>query len=151
MRMKKLKNFVKGICLFALLMVLPAIVNASTLVKSVVFDGIGELNTSKNTWNLNLTTTLDYVDIDVVPISDSVKITGAGKVNVEEGDNTIEFTATDGTTEEKFTVNVKISRPSENNSGNPETGSFLPIGMVALGLGIILIIYNYSKAKIVKI
>lgn len=134
-----------------MLFVMPVMVNAATLIKGVNFDGIGELPLNRNTWNLSLTTTLDYVDIDVIPTSDGVTVTGAGKVDVEEGNNKIVFTATDGTTTEEYTVNVKISRPSKDSSGNPETGAFLSFSTLILAGILAIVIYNMKKSRIIKL
>lgn len=133
------------------LFMMPMFVNAATLVKGISFDGIGELNLSRNTWNLSLTTSLDYAEIDVIPTSDDVTITGSGKVAIEEGNNKLVVKATDGTTTEEYTINVKVSRPSKDGSGNPETGAFLSITTITLGILIGFIIFNIKKTKIVKI
>lgn len=134
-----------------LLIVMPMFVHAATLVQGINFDGIGELGLSRNTWNLNLTTSLDYVDIDVIPANDTVTVTGAGKVDVVEGDNTIVFTATDGTTTETYTVHVKINRPSGDGSANPETGAFVSVTMIGIGILVGFTMLRLKKAKMIRI
>jgi len=137
--------------MLVVLFMMPMLVNAATLVQGISVDGIGDLGLSRNTWTLYLKTTLDYEDIDVIPANDNVIITGAGRVSVEEGDNKIVVTATDGTTKEEYTINIKVARPSKDGSGNPETGAFLSISAVVGGIVVGMIILNLKKSKIQKI
>ena len=97
----------KKLFFLLVLLMVPFLVNASSLVTGITVDGIGDLKMDRNTWNLSLTTTLDYVDIDVTYL-DGVTIEGAGKVDVQEGDNEIIIKASNGTTTEEYKVNIKI-------------------------------------------
>lgn len=123
----------KWFLLVALLM-FPIFVNAASLVSSISVDGIGDLTLNRNTWNLTLTTTLDYVDIDVVTVAEGTTVEGAGKVEVQEGANELAIKVSDGTTTENYTININIRRPSIDESGNPDTGAFIPTALIICGI-----------------
>lgn len=120
--------------LLLVLFMFPMLVNAASLVNSITVDGIGELKLDRTTWNLTLTTTLDYVDIDVVTTAESTVVEGAGKVEVQEGANALSIKVSDGTTTENYTININVKRPSEESGGNPETGAFFPSAIIVCGV-----------------
>lgn len=136
--------------LFIVLFMFPILVNASSLVTGITVDGIGDLNLNKNSWNLFLTTTLDYVDIDVVSV-DGVTVEGAGKVDVQEGENELVVKASNGTTTEEFKIKINIMRPGEDGSDNPPTGAFMPKMLITsgvLGLGVLVFVKNKKLYKV---
>lgn len=136
--------------LFIVLFMFPILVNASSLVTGITVDGIGDLNLNKNSWNLFLTTTLDYVDIDVVSV-DGVTVEGAGKVDVQEGENELVVKASNGTTTEEFRIRINIMRPGEDGSDNPPTGAFVPKMLITsgvLGLGVLVFVKNKKLYKV---
>lgn len=140
----------KAIFLVVVLLVFPVLVSAASLVSGISVDGIGDLSLNRNTWNLSLTTTLDYVDIDVTSL-DGVTVEGAGKVDVQEGDNEIIIKASNGTTTEEYKINIKIARPTYDSDGNPETGAFVPSVLIVgglVGLGILLVVRNKKLYRI---
>ena len=140
----------KKLIFLLVLLIVPFLVNASSLVTGITVDGIGDLKMDRNTWNLSLTTTLDYVDIDVTYL-DGVTIEGAGKVDVQEGDNEIIIKASNGTTTEEYKVNIKIARPTYDSDGNPETGAFIPSVLIVGGVLAVGILFLVSKNKLYKI
>ncbi len=140
----------KKLFFLLVLLMVPFLVNASSLVTGITVDGIGDLKMDRNTWNLSLTTTLDYVDIDVTYL-DGVTIEGAGKVDVQEGDNEIIIKASNGTTTEEYKVNIKIARPTYDSDGNPETGAFIPSVLIVGGVLAVGILFLVSKNKLYKI
>ncbi len=140
----------KKLFFLLVLLMVPFLVNAASLVTGITVDGIGDLKMDRNTWNLSLTTTLDYVDIDVTYL-DGVTIEGAGKVDVQEGDNEIIIKASNGTTTEEYKVNIKIARPTYDSDGNPETGAFIPSVLIVGGVLAVGILFLVSKNKLYKI
>lgn len=143
--MKKVVMFV--ICLLAL----PVLVNAASLTKRITIDGIGDMNLSKNSYNLTLTTTLDYAEIEVETANPSYTVTGDGKVDIQEGANKLVVTVSDGTNTEEYTINLTMKRPSDETDGNPETGAFLSVTVVVAGLAIASGLYFAKKSKMHKI
>lgn len=140
---------------------LPLFVHAATLTTGIDVDGIGPLSMSRNTYNLTLYTKLDYSTIKVSVVEGStVTITdGNGnvvedeRVPIVEGTNAIKIVVSNGTSSE--TWNINITRDSEteyqtDQDGNPTTGSF--ISMVSMGglSGIGMVMYLYSKNKLLK-
>ena len=110
----------------AIILMIPILVKADGLITKIEVEGIGNLTLDRTSWDLNLTSTLDYVNINVEAI-DGIEVTGAGQVS-----NTIKITATDGKDAEEYTLNINVTRPVENNTGNPETGAFLPSSILAI-------------------
>lgn len=143
--MKKVVMFV--ICLLAL----PVLVNAASLTKRITIDGIGDMNLSKNSYNLTLTTTLNYAEIEVEPANPSYTVTGDGKVDIQEGANKLVVTVSDGTNTEEYTINLTMKRPADETNGNPETGAFLSVTVVVAGLAIAGCLYFAKKSKMHKI
>lgn len=143
--MKKVVMFV--VCLLAL----PILVNAASLTNKITVDGIGDLNLNKKSFNLNLTTTLDYAEIEVEAADPSYTVTGDGKVDIQEGANKLVVTVSDGTNTEEYTINLTMRRPSDETDGNPETGAFLPITIVVGALAIAGCLYFAKKSKMHKI
>ena len=140
------------ICLIALLFV-PVVVSAKvTLAEKITIDGIGDAPLSGNSWSVKLTTTLDYTDITVTPINENVKVEGAGKVDIKEGDNEITLTLSEGETKETYVIHMNMVRPKTDTNGNPETGAFIPILVVIVGiLALVGISFIGNKEKYTKI
>ena len=139
-------------CMVALLL-MPILVSAKvSLASSISIDGIGEAPLNGNSWSVKLTTTLDYTDIKVTPVRDSVTVEGAGKVNIEEGNNDITITLKDGDVTEEYVIHMVMNRPKTDTDGNPETGAYIPIMIVIVGLfalaGITFIGYKGKLKKI---
>ena len=128
-------NLFTSIALLVLLLILPLKVNAASLLSKLEVEGIGALNLARGTYNLTLTTTLDYANIMATPAKEGVEITGTGKINVNAGDNQIVVTATDGTETQNYTINLNVikagSTANAKSEGdgtpiaNPKTGSLL--------------------------
>ena len=91
--------------LIAAILVLPFTVSASNLLSNLEVEGIPPLSMTKSTYNLTLTSTLNYANIIATPAKEGVTVTGAGKIEVQEGTNALIVTATDGTTTETYRVN----------------------------------------------
>ena len=145
-----MKKIVRILCMGILsFFIVPFIANAQGLIESLEVDGIGALNiSSKNTWNLSLTTTLDYATINATPANDTVKIEGTGKVPVTEGDNQLIVTATDGTTTETYTINLNMKRPSgDDTDGNPNTGAFVSTITLIIATAIAIVAFTISKKR----
>ena len=136
--MKK-RKFIKSILLLALIL-LPLRVMAATLVSSIAIEGVGPLNLSRNSWNISITTSLNYANIIVTPANENVSLEGGGKVEIEPGENTIVITATDGTNTEKYTIVLNVTKTdgpvegggpvapgceSTGETTNPDTGGFI--------------------------
>ena len=131
------------------ILLLPIIASAKGLLTNLEVEGIEPLSMTKSTYNLTLTTTLDYVNIVATPANEGVTVTGAGKQTATEGPNTYTITATDGKDAETYTINVNIVKGDANVDeikGNPNTGSFLPTSLVLLALlAIAMVILNKRK------
>lgn len=144
----------KKYCLIALsLLLLPIMVNAKVnLASQIEVDGIGNAPLGRDSWNVTLTTTLDYTDIKVTTISDDVTVEGAGKVTIEEGSNEIPITLKQGDTTETYTIYMTMKRPKTDTDGNPETGSSIPYVVVALGaIAVLGIIFAERKIKMKRL
>ena len=161
--MKK-SNLFTSIAVLVLLLILPLKVNAASLLSKLEVEGIGALNLARGTYNLTLTTTLDYANIMATPAKEGVTITGTGKINVNAGANQLVVTATDGTETQTYTINLNVikggsSGASAKSDGqatpiaNPKTGSLITketIVTVALAILVSgLLILN--KRKIYKL
>lgn len=144
--MKKFSSWIiMGILCF---FVVPFLVNAQGLITSLNVDGIGNLDASKKSFALKLTTTLDYATITATPANENVTIEGVGKVPIVEGKNVLVVKATDGTTTEEYTINLSMNRPSgDATDGNPNTGEFVSFGLLLLGLGVAITAYLISRKK----
>ncbi len=135
----------------AIVFILPVFVKADSLVDKINIEGIGDLDLTKKTWNLNLSSTLDYTVI-TVKASDGITVEGGGKLDIVEGNNTFVITATDGKITEEYTININVTRPSENNTENPETGAFIPTSIIILaGVSLIGVILLNNKKKFYSI
>ena len=143
----------KKILLFAALLFMPILVSAKvSLASGISIDGIGNAPLNGNSWSVKLTTTLDYTDITVTPVRDTVKVEGAGRVAIEEGNNDITITLTEGDTVETYVIHMTMSRPKTDTNGNPETGAFVPVMIVIVGvLALVGIIFIGDKGKLKKI
>ena len=135
------------------LMFIPLVVSAKVnLASSISIDGIGEAPLNGNSWSVKLTTTLDYTDITVNPINDNVTVDGAGRVNIEEGNNDITITLKEGETVETYVIHMNMVRPKTDTGGNPETGAFVPVMIITVGiLALVGIIFIGDKGKLKKI
>ena len=135
------------------LMFIPLVVSAKVnLASSISIDGIGEAPLNGNSWSVKLTTTLDYTDITVTPINDNVTVEGAGRVNIEEGNNDITITLKEGETVETYVIHMNMVRPKTDTDGNPETGAFVPVMIITVGiLALVGIIFIGDKGKLKKI
>ena len=138
--------------LIALLFV-PVVVSAKvTLAEKITIDGIGDAPLGGNSWSVKLTTSLDYTDITVVPKNDNVKVEGAGKVDIKEGDNDITITLSEGETKETYVIHMNMVRPKTDTNGNPETGAFVPTLVVIVGiLALVGITFIGNKEKYTKL
>ena len=143
----------KKVLLFAALLFMPILVSAKvSLASGISIDGIGNAPLNGNSWSVKLTTTLDYTDITVTPVRDTVKVEGAGRVAIEEGSNDIAITLTEGDTVETYVIHMTMSRPKTDTNGNPETGAFVPVMIVIVGvLALVGIIFIGDKGKLKKI
>jgi hypothetical protein len=143
----------KKLLLFAALLFMPILVSAKvSLASGISIDGIGNAPLNGNSWSVKLTTTLDYTDITVTPVRDTVKVEGAGRVAIEEGSNDITITLTEGDTVETYVIHMTMSRPKTDTNGNPETGAFVPVMIVVVGvLALVGIIFIGDKGKLKKI
>ena len=132
------------------LMFIPLVVSAKVnLASSISIDGIGEAPLNGNSWSVKLTTTLDYTDITVTPINDNVTVDGAGRVNIEEGNNDITITLKEGETVETYVIHMNMVRPKTDTDGNPETGAFVPVMIITVGiLALVGIIFIGDKGKL---
>lgn len=157
--MKCLKRILFSVILFAIL-ALPGRVFAASLLSSLEVDGIGALNiSSRNTFNITLTTSLDYATINATPVDSTVQVSGTGNVKVQEGDNKLTVTATKGTETETYTINLKVYKKSAqdiksvtDSDGksvtNPDTGTFVNYALIGLGAGLCLfIVFKVVKGK----
>ena len=135
------------------LLFVPLVVSAKVnLASSISIDGIGEAPLNGNSWSVKLTTTLDYTDITVTPINDNVTVEGAGRVNIEEGNNDITITLKEGETVETYVIHMNMVRPKTDTDGNPETGAFVPVMIITVGiLALVGIIFIGDKGKLKKI
>ncbi len=135
------------------LMFVPLVVSAKVnLASSISIDGIGEAPLNGNSWSVKLTTTLDYTDITVTPINDNVTVEGAGRVNIEEGNNDITITLKEGETVETYVIHMNMVRPKTDTDGNPETGAFVPVMIITVGiLALVGIAFIGNKGKLKKI
>ncbi len=148
-----MKKIITMISLIAVIIIFPTIVNASGLLSKLEVEGTEPLKMSKSTHNLTLTTSLEYANIIATPANEGVTVTGAGKVDVKEGDNSITITATDGKEVETYTINLKIVKGNasqDSTNGNPNTGSFLPVSLVLLSI-VAIAITVLNKKKIFNI
>ena len=135
----------------AIVFMLPVFVKADSLVDKINVEGIGDLDLTKKTWNLNLSSTLDYTVI-TVEAGDGITVEGGGKLDIVEGNNSFVITATDGKITEEYTININVTRPSENNTENPETGAFIPTSIIILaGVSLIGVILLNNKKKFYSI
>ena len=135
----------------AIVFMLPVFVKADSLVDKINVEGIGDLDLTKKTWNLNLSSTLDYTVI-TVEAGDGITVEGGGKLDIVEGNNSFVITATDGKITEEYTININVTRPSENNTENPETGAFMPTSIIILaGLSLVGVILLNNKKKFYNI
>ena len=143
----------KKVLLFAALLFMPILVSAKvSLASSINIDGIGNAPLNGDSWSVKLTTTLDYTDITVTPVRDTVKVEGAGRVAIEEGNNDITITLTEGDTVETYVIHMTMNRPKTDTNGNPETGAFVPVMIVIVGvLALVGIIFIGDKGKLKKI
>ena len=144
----------KKVLLFVALLFMPILVSAKvSLASSINIDGIGNAPLNGDSWSVKLTTTLDYTDITVTPVRDTVKVEGAGRVAIEEGNNNdITITLTEGDTVETYVIHMTMSRPKTDTNGNPETGAFVPVMIVVVGvLALVGIIFIGDKGKLKKI
>jgi len=135
------------------LLFVPLVVSAKVnLASSISIDGIGNAPLNGNSWSVKLTTTLDYTDITVTPINDNVTVEGAGRVNIEEGNNDITITLKEGETVETYVIHMNMVRPKTDTDGNPETGAFVPVMIITVGiLALVGIIFIGDKGKLKKI
>ena len=139
------------VALFLILLCPVTVFAKISLAKSINVDGIGNAPLRNNSWKCYLTTTLDYTDIKVTPISDDVVVEGAGRVQIQEGDNEIPITLKQGDVTETFTIHMVMKRPKLDSNGNPETGSFIPYalgGLVIIGLAGFVVSRKSSIKKI---
>ncbi len=143
----------KKVLLFVALLFMPILVSAKvSLASGISIDGIGNAPLNGNSWSVKLTTTLDYTDITVTPVRDTVKVEGAGRVAIEEGSNDITITLTEGDTVETYVIHMTMNRPKTDTNGNPETGAFVPVMIVVVGvLALVGIIFIGDKGKLKKI
>ena len=160
--MKKVRSLVIALVL-GLFVILPFKANAASLISSLEIEGIGSIGMSKNYYEFQYETSFDYVKITATPKDSSVTITGAGKVDITEGANTIVVSATDGTNTEKitFVLNVtKITGTASSGSSssvsydkdgneikNPNTGAFMNVSIVAISLVGASIVINSMRKK----
>ena len=157
-----MKKKLAYLILLALLIIIPVKANAESLLSRLAVEGIGDLNLQSRTWNLGFSTSLGYANIIATGVNDSVKIEGAGKVDVKEGKNTFVITATSGETTETYTINMNVSLnkgaksaapsgegPTENGEDvkNPETGGFITTTLFGLSGGAIVLTLISSKSK----
>ena len=157
--MKKL--FYLVICL---MIFIPLQARAASLISSIEVEGVGPLGMARKTYNLDYSTSFDYVNITATPASEDVTITGAGKVDITEGQNSIVISATDGTNSDSYTINLNVTKISgtgsaatttgtSSSTGNPETGAFMPIlaiigAFAAAGISVVYLNKNKKFNKI---
>ena len=152
--------------ILALLAFVPFVgVKAQSLLTSLEVEGIGELSLSRNTWNLKLSTSYNYATINA-KAADGVKVEGAGKVDIKEGDNTIIVKATSGSETQTYTINLNVTKKdststsastassketSKNDVANPKTGSMMDVMKYgSLIIGAIGVIYLFKNKKAVR-
>ena len=153
------------IALLVLFVFIPLRVHAASLISKLEVEGIGDLSLARNSWNLQLTTSLTYANIIATPANETVTIEGAGKVEVNEGQNQIVVKATSGETTETYTINLNVIKSTGNvatgtdvkvvdangtDVKNPNTGSFvsLTIIMILIGSLILIAVNNRNKKKV---
>ena len=123
--------------------------------------GLGNFNLSggKKTFNFSLSSSLDYANIIATPTNESYQVSGAGKVQLKDGNNVIEVVITDPSdnSTEKYTINLNFSKSNSSNGTsnttngdvkNPETGSFVNAKTLILGVGVVIAIVILTKKKV---
>ncbi len=160
-----MKKITTNIILLALLLIIPIKASAASLLSKLEVEGIGELSLSKTSWNLQLTTSLDYANIIAVPTEETVIIEGDGKVSVQEGQNQIIVKASKEEQVETYTINLNVIKSSVSTNAsdpkivddsgtdvkNPDTGSFISYTIMAILAGSLLVIILKNKKKIFNI
>ena len=155
--MKKFK-ILSLLILIGLFIIIPFKVNAETLLSSLEVEGIGSLGLNRKVFNLNYSTPYDYVNITATPLNDSVTVTGAGKVNINEGANSIVITASNGSATDTYTINLNVSKraagtgnggnttTADDDVKNPNTGSFINIAVIG-GLVVSFALVSFITIK----
>ena len=155
--MKVVKILICAI-IVSFLFTITSTVNAAGLLTGLEVEGIGALNvSSKRSWNLGFSTSLDYVTVTATA-AEGVTVEGDGKVSIKEGANAIVITAKSGSTTETYTINLNVTKKAGGNGAvvdpkdgtvsydkdagdikNPETGAFMNCSLIALAIGASLI------------
>jgi len=112
-------------------------------LSNLIVEGIGELDVTKTTHNIKLTSTLGYAEITADPASSNYKVEGDGRINCQEGNNEVTITVTDPSdnSTQVYTININyVDKNNTTETENPNTGDFINyiyigiIGIAALGL-----------------
>ena len=150
------------VLIVTLLVILPVKVMAANLLSDLQVEGIGSLSLTKNTWNLTLTTSLDYANIIATPANGDVKVEGAGHVKVNPGNNKIVVKATSGANTESYTINLNVIKSSggaKTGTGsvsnaksadpvkNPNTGDLLSSETLVLGASAVVLVAFIIRSK----
>lgn len=116
----------------------------SLTVKGIKKDGqIVEL-TEKKKWKLTYVSPQSYMIVVAEVADPSYVVEGAGKVELEDGENTHIVTVknAEGTVIDEYTLVVTKSTSSTvADKDNPETGMFISISVIVAGLGLASVAY----------
>ena len=138
------------------LLFIPTFTKAATLIDNLEVEASADtftFNMSKNSWTYTLYTEKSTATIKVTPKA-GVTIKGDGEVPIQEGNNRIEITATDGNNTENYVINLNVVKlvSEDGKIVNPPTGNQIPLittGILLL-MGSVLSMMT-RKAKIYKI
>ena len=117
--------------------------------------GVGNFYVSggKKSFSFGLTSTNTFATIIAEASNESYEITGAGKVECEDGANKIEVVVTDPSDNSSvtYTINLNFHHVDslDDDNGNPRTGAALNIALFAgLTVGAVVLIRLSNKKKI---
>ena len=93
------------------------------------------------------------IKIIAEPTNENYKVTGAGKITVEDGDNELKVVVTDPEDDSTYTYTINLnvngescSKKATTTTGitNPETGVFITTGKLILVLAVAMIGYDFA-------
>lgn len=122
-------------------------------VRTIGGQGNFDLSGGKKSFSFRLRSTNTYVNIIAEATNESYEITGAGKVECEDGKNVINVVVTDPTDNSSvtYTINLTFSHVDSltDDDGNPRTGTALNVALI-LGLagGAVVLLRLSRKRKL---
>ena len=147
----------KILFMLMLLLIMPVMANATTLTKriNIPISGIGDLPVEKNNHKMTITSKSNIINITVETNDENATVEGAGKIELQEGENNIAIKVSNEETTEEYNLNINYSKTVNNNTNtddknNPNTGATINIiAMCALSsLAISTIIYSRKKDRL---